>query len=443
MPRHERAEALAALLVVAELVVARAGRREQHHLARRGGRRGGRHGASRGRRSDAAARCRPGRARAARRPRRSGSGAAARGAPARAGPLKPPPLRLPPRITCTPPVERLDAAPRRRPRWWPSSRSRRARRRRSATSSSRCGTPANVAQRLAHRLGRHTRAPAPRPRRPSRSRGCGRRAGGSRAAGSAARRASELAVAARRSRPAAEAHPRAGPAGRCRRQHRHVVGRLAGEDAQLRLAVGLEACRGGRGGPRSRFSSSADVGRERRRRPRAGSSSTSQTTVASGLERPDERRQRRADVARHRHGQPGRARRSRRAARPWWSCRWCRSRRRSGSAAAARPAPARRCTGDARARAPPRPRAPRCGTPGLLTTQAHARRAAPAPSLSRWTSTPAAAPSGAAAVARRSPRRASRSIARRGHARARQPDDQVRPRAGAAARRVAHGIDCW
>ena len=43
--RDEGAKAVAALLVVAELVVRGAGRREQHHLAGLGGRAGGRDGA--------------------------------------------------------------------------------------------------------------------------------------------------------------------------------------------------------------------------------------------------------------------------------------------------------------------------------------------------------------------------------------------------------------
>ena len=191
------------------------------------------------------------------------------------------------------------------------------------------------AQRLRDRLRRHPGGRAPRRPRPSRSRGCGSRAGGSPPAAGAARR-----VGTRRPAPAARPKParwRPGPASGARTSAASRRGRP-------------RSCRAGRGGPASGSAAA----------PMSGANADR----VLGLEArhlADDRRvrvelARPAPTAACRRCPPRppaarRRARSRRAARPWWSCRWCRSPRRSGSAAAARPAPARRAPASPRSRA--------------------------------------------------------------------------------------------
>ncbi len=175
--RHQRAEALAALLEVRELVVARTGRREQDDLARARIGEGRAHGRLEVAAADERDALRRERVRdLSRRSRRSGRPAQRRRSRARAARAraKGVPLRLPPRITRRPggyaPRPRsadsgfvaFESLTKRTPLTAP-------------TGSRRCGTPGNVAQRLGDRLVREARPPAPRRSRLPRSPGCARR----------------------------------------------------------------------------------------------------------------------------------------------------------------------------------------------------------------------------------------------------------------------------
>ncbi len=219
-------------------------------------------------------------------------------------------------------LERLDPAHGARPRSSPWSRSRTARRRPLADLLE----PVRHARERARAPQRSRRAalpsqPRPEPR-PARSRGC------------AAPREAHI----RRGRTGTAGHRTVARASRHGR-----ASALVGEDPQLGLAVALARRRAGRGG-RPRRSAAPRTRARTRRRPRAGSSSTRTRRGAPGRTDPDQRCQRRADVPGHRHGEPGRAPDRARAARPSSSCRSCRSRPRTGSAAAARPARARPIT---------------------------------------------------------------------------------------------------
>ena len=392
--------------------LAQAGR-EQHHLARprppprRPPRR-----CSRSPQRQQRRRCRRGRARAAPPPRRSGSRRGSARSPASRSPSKPPPLRLPPRIACTPPSKA--SMPRRGGGHVGGLRVVHVE---HAAGLGHLLEPVRhageLAQRLAHRVGaarRDASAAAAAPIAFSRlwaPRSRISAASMQRLAAPGERRRRELAGP----QPGrAEPHPpgAAGSRASAGRRHRDVARALVGEDAQLRVAVGLEACRGGRGGPRSRLRSTRGLGRERarvleleargladdhgvrveRRRPATTAACRRCPATATGS-------------ARRRGG-------SRRAARPWWSCRSCRSPRRTRSAAAARPSsssPMHRDAALARGRDHGR-LARHAGALDHVT--AHARRGAPTPSVSRWTSTPARrAVRARPAVARRSPRRAA------------------------------------
>ena len=277
-----------------------------------------------------------------------------------------------------------------------------------------------------------TRAPArPRPP-PSRSRGCERRAGASRSRRSGARRSTR---ARRRARQvgvrAAEAHVRARrlTANPMRRQ---VVLGLVREDAQLGVAVGLEACRGGRGGPRVTFSSSAHVGRERRRvlelearrlaDHRRAPGRCSPTSDASGVPTLPATATGTPACASDRAEQLDRGGLAVGAG----------DRDERGSAAAARPARARRAPAG-RARAPRRSRAPRSARPGssprspraLEQVEPVARRGAPR-AVARGTV-------GLGRSRRRSPRRASRSMRAAATPERASPTTRYGPREGAAA----------
>ena len=238
---------------------------------------------------------------------------------------------------------------------------RRGRRPPSPTSSRRCGTPAKLAQRLAHRRqarcrcasaaadGAHGVLQVVRPAQPDLLR-----------ADQGSPRQTRAPPSARGRRRAAEAHVRRHV--HVGRRDRHVVGSLAAKIAELGLAVAPRSCRGGRGGPRRCSAARAHSGAN------ADVSSSwkldaSQTTTASGSTSPTSDASGVPTLPATATGTPARASDRARAAPPSWSCRWCRSRPGTGSAAAARPAPARRAP---RSRAParPAPPAPRAARPG-------------------------------------------------------------------------------
>ena len=306
-PRDQRAEALAALLVVAELVEARAGGRQQHHLARlRGGLAQPPH-RRRGRRSDGAARCRPGPARAAPPPRRSGRPPRQRAATALAQALEAAALEAAAEDHVHAAVERLDPAHGRGRRSWPLSRSRRARRPpspppragaarpanvRSAAATASSGTPdAIAAADGAHRVLEVVRAAQANLLRRQRQR----------SELDAPRRARHLDARAARPPPARASGSRtraASPRGRPR------------------------SSRDGRGGPRSRSAAA----RCRGRTPPSPPPGSSTPRRRRSSPRPPRPRAPRAACPRSRpapRAGPPRAR-SPRAAPSWWSCRWCR-----------------------------------------------------------------------------------------------------------------------
>ena len=217
---------------------------KQHDVAGLAAARAGpRHGRARGRRSDAASPCRRVAARCARRPRRSGRRAAALRDAAAQRARSPAPLPWPPRIRCTRAGERLERDERRGDvrglRVVDVEHAVDAR----PTSSSRCSTPANVAQRLAHRVAdRRPRASATAAAAIGVLAGCGRPRSRSSSARAAARPRHRCAVARRELAPARRRHaPRqppgtSMPAGATATSSRP----WCANDLQLGVAVGLE-----------------------------------------------------------------------------------------------------------------------------------------------------------------------------------------------------------
>ena len=163
-------------------------------------------------------------------------------------------------------VERLERRRGGARRSSPSSRSRTRRRRSRRPCSRRCGTPRELAQRGAHRLGGRGRARGTRRPRPSRCRGCGGRAGAPRRRRSAARRATARRPPSRRISQSGPSPNRiacapGSSAARVARVHDRDVGRLlVGEDAQLRVAVVAARRRGGRDGRAAKFRNTATSG---------------------------------------------------------------------------------------------------------------------------------------------------------------------------------------
>ena len=220
----EAAEVLAALLEVRVLVVARAGRAEQDDVARARLRRRVRDRARRACRR----RARPGSRRRARpRPRRRGAPSARSARSRAASGAKLSPLSEPPRIRCTGSSSYAASARRAAATFVAFESLTKRTPAASPTSSSRCGTPGNVRSASAIASSPIPAARAAAVAAAAFSRLCAPRISGSAGSGSSAANS----IPSRPSPRGTTFAPR--PL----------------EDAQLRVAVGLERRRSGRGGP--------------------------------------------------------------------------------------------------------------------------------------------------------------------------------------------------